>query len=317
MRILLITPAAVHSRNGNRTTAIRWRKIFQLLGHDVTVAQQYQNESADVMIAIHAWRSADAIEQFSAARPNCPLIVVLSGTDAYRFIHSHPETTLQSIQIADRLVGLHSKISQAIPEKYRNKVHVIYQSAEFTTCKKHNTEAFKVCVAGHLRTEKDPLRPAYATRALPKNSNIEIHHYGKAHSYEWAKQARFEEARNPRYQWHGEISQALLKNEMCGSQLLVLPSIMEGGANIISEALAVSLPIVASKIDGNVGLLGEDYPGYFKTGSSEDLRKLLLQAETNQDYYRKLTDACIKRRHLFSPEKEVSSWKKLLQEICN
>ena len=317
MQILLVTPAAIHSRNGNRTTANRWRKIFQSLGHNVTVVQEYQNEVADVMVAIHAWRSADALLKFSEKHPNLPLIVVLSGTDAYRFIHSHSETTLKSIHLADRLVGLHAKIAQALPQKFHHKVRVIYQSAKRLPKNKKHSKAFKVCVAGHLRDEKDPLRPAYAARALPKNSLIEVHHYGKAHSYLWAKLARFEEARNPRYQWHGEVSQAFLRTKMHQSQLLVLPSIMEGGANIISEAIAVGLPVIASKIDGSVGLLGGDFPGYFETENTQDLRKLLVKAETNPLYFNKLIQACDKRRHLFSLQHERNSWRELFKEVCH
>ena len=316
MQILLVTPAAIHSRSGNRTTATRWKKIFQLLGHNVTVVQQYQNESADIMVAIHAWRSADSIKRFSKTHPNQPLIVVLSGTDAYRFIHTHTDTTIKSIQSADRLVGLHANISQAIPEEYRSKIRVIYQSANFLPRKKTSSKYFKICVAGHLRDEKDPLRPAYAARSLPQHSKIEIHHYGKAHTKDWAKRARSEEARNIRYQWHGEVAQALLTNKMRQTKLLILPSIMEGGANIISESLAVGLPVIASKIDGTVGLLGENYPGYFETGNTQDLRKLLIKAETDLSFLKKLNNACNKRLCLFSHEREINSWKNLFTDVC-
>ena len=58
---------------------------------------------------------------------------------------------------------------------------------------------------------------------------------------------------------------------MAAAKLMVISSVMEGGANVVSEACRIGLPILASDIPGNIGLLGEDYPGYFKTGDSQSL----------------------------------------------
>jgi hypothetical protein len=93
MRIRLITPAPPRSRAGNRTTAARWAGILRRLGHRVDVSVAYGGEAADVMIALHAWRSADAIAAFADRFPERPLIVTLTGTDAYRFIHTDPRLT--------------------------------------------------------------------------------------------------------------------------------------------------------------------------------------------------------------------------------
>jgi hypothetical protein len=81
------------------------------------------------MVALHAWRSAAAIARFAEIYPGRALVVAITGTDAYRFIHSHPEATLRSIALADRLVGLHDLIGETVPPEHRAKVRVIYQSA--------------------------------------------------------------------------------------------------------------------------------------------------------------------------------------------
>lgn len=316
MDIRLISPAAANSRNGNRTTAIRWRNILQALGHRVKVSQHYSGQSADIMVALHAWRSADAIQSFAGKYPDRPLIVALTGTDAYRFILSHPEQTLGSIQLADRLVGLHARIADTVPEEHRSKVHVIYQSTEFKPVRKTSKNGIKVCVAGHLRHEKDSLRPAFAVRALPTISRIQIVHFGKAHTPEWAHEARQEMAKNRHYQWYGEISQSQLRIKFSQSHLLVLPSRMEGGANVISEAIMAGLPIIASKIDGSIGLLGENYPGYFQVEDSDELRTLLLRAENSTKFYRTLIRACKARRSLFMPAREQASWNQLLTDLA-
>lgn len=315
MRIRLITPAPPQSRNGNRTTAARWAAILRGLGHRVQVSTGYAGEPAELMIALHAWRSAAAIERFAAIHPGRPLIVALTGTDAYRFIHSDPEVTLRSIALADRLVGLHAGIADTLAPDQRAKVRVIYQSARPLARRAPVRRRFRVCVAGHLREEKDPLRPAYAVRNLPDDSRIEIRHFGKAHSAEWAEAAQAEMAGNARYRWYGEVPHHRLRAAFARSHLLALPSRMEGGANVISEAVMAGLPVVSSKIAGSIGLLGADYPGYFATADTQALRALLLRAESDHGFYAQLHQACAARRPLFSAEHERDSWRKLLAEL--
>ena len=316
MNIRLITPAASTSLAGNRTTANRWASIFRSLGHSVDISVEYDNQSADLMVALHAWRSAAAITSFSSNYPDRPLIVAITGTDAYKFIHSHPEVTLHSIRCADRLVGLHDLIAEAMPAEHRHKMHVIYQSARALPSRQPVKHDFRVCVAGHLRDVKDSLRPAYAVRSLPASSRIKVEHFGKAHNDDWAKMAKAEMKNNPRYRWHGEVSHAVLRKKYRSSHLLVLPSRMEGGANVISEALVAHLPVIASHIDGSVGLLGKDYPGYFEVENTAQLRKQLLRAETDKEFYRNLESVCEQRRALFTPEQERARWQELLNELC-
>jgi putative glycosyltransferase (TIGR04348 family) len=315
MRIRLITPAPPRSRTGNRATAARWGAILRALGHRVEVSVDYQGEAADLMVALHAWRSAAAIARFAAAHPGRPLIVALTGTDAYRFIHSDPGPTLRSIELADRLVGLHACIADTVPPGHRDKVRVIYQSALPISRRRPALRDFRVCVAGHLREEKDPLRPAYAVRDLPAGSRLRVDQYGMAHSPEWAAAATSEMAVNPRYRWHGEVTQGRLRRVYGSAHLLVLPSRMEGGANVISEAVVAGLPVIASRIAGSIGLLGEDYPGFYPLEDTQALRDLLLKAESDPGFYGRLESACAARRHLFTPERERAGWEALLAEL--
>jgi putative glycosyltransferase (TIGR04348 family) len=242
-------------------------------------------------------------------------VVALTGTDAYRFIHSHPEPTLRSIALAHRLVGLHDLIADTVPLEHRAKVRVIYQSARPIARRSPVKGAFRVCVAGHLREEKDPLRPAYAVRDLPSRSRLRVEHFGAAHTPDWAAAARAEMAANPRYRWHGEIAQGRLRRVYASAHLLALPSRMEGGANVISEAVAAGLPVVASHIAGSVGLLGHDYPGYYPVEDTAALRTLLLRAESDDVFYAALEAGCAARRPLFTPERERAAWALLLREL--
>ena len=316
MHIVIITPAAKKSLNGNRATAQRWSDLLIQLGHKVSIQVEWDEQECDVMIALHAWRSAQAIIDFKNKYPTKPLILAMTGTDLYRFISTNTETTLHSIELADYLVTLHGLAKRVLPESSHHKIHVIHQSAEILPSEtKRSVNTFDICVVGHLREEKDSLRVAYAVRDLPASSRIRVLHYGKAHNEEWAEMAHQEEKNNPRYQWFGEVPHWKVRQAYGRCHLMVLPSIMEGGANVISEATVAGLPVIASGIDGSVGLLGEDYAGYFPVKNTEVLTALLLKAETDNVFLNKLEQQCKQRAELFTPQAEKQAWEDLLNEL--
>src|SRR5262249_674137 len=231
MKISLITPASNPSRGGNRTTAVRWARIFRSLGHRVRIATAYADEAADLMVALHAWRSAGAIERFHERHPQRPLVVALTGTDIYSFIHTHRDTTLRSLDLAHRLVGLHELVPDAVPKPYHDKLRIIYKSAPPLRRRMPPLQhAFEVLVIGHLREEKDPLRAAEAARRLPQASRLRVVHLGAAHERHWAERARAEMARNPRYVWRGEVPGWKGRQASARAPPVGLGSIMEGGA---------------------------------------------------------------------------------------
>ena len=316
MNIILITPAKKQSKTGNRVTASRWERLLRGLGHRVTVQFDWDGTPGDMMVAIHAWRSASSIARFRQQFPGRPLVVALSGTDIYRFRHSHPEETLRSMHLADALVCLHDLVYRAIPEAHRKKLHVIHQSAApLKRVRSPSVRTFDVCIVGHLREEKDPFRAAFAARGLPQQSRLRIFHLGKAHNDEWAGQARTEMEINPRYHWRGEVGAWQVRKEFLKTHALVHSSVMEGGANVVSEALVAGVPVIASDIDGNVGLLGEDYPGYYPVQDTDALSALFQRAENDHDFLQLLQEHGNKHKHLFTPERESSRWQALLNSI--
>ncbi len=305
MRIHLITPAKPGSRAGNRATAVRWARHLRALGHRVTIATDYGGEAADAMIALHAWRSADAIARFAKDYPDRPLIVALTGTDIHRFQFSHPVPTRRSMALADGLITLHDQVAAHIPARFRNKISVVHQSARPPARRRASSASrFDVCVIGHLRAEKDPLRAAHAARRLPASSRARVTQLGQAIGPEWARAAKAEAARNPRYRWLGEVSPARVRETMRTSHVMVISSVMEGGANVVSEAAVAGLPVIASRIPGNVGLLGRDYPGYFPVGNTRALARLLRRAEEKPDFLARLGRAVATRAKLFRAPRE-------------
>lgn len=313
MQISLVTPAGKQSRSGNRQTAVRWARVFRDLGHRVRVAEQDTTPSADMMVAVHAYRSAESIRAYADRYPDRPLVVLLAGTDVYRFQDTDPVATLGSMERATALIGINELVHRSIPERFHKKLRVILQSADplpFPRARSKRT--FDVCVAGHLRDEKDSLRAALAARLLPETSRLRVVLLGKAHNASWQRAAEKEAARNDRLIWRGEVARWQVRRQFARSHAMVISSVMEGGANVVSEAIAAGLPVIASDIDGNLGLLGEDYRGTYRVGDEADLARVLNEAETNPAYLRDLTAQLCARQRLVTPAAEMAAWRKLL-----
>ena len=315
MKIQLVTPAPLKINNGNKITAVRWAGILKQLGHQVRVTQRYDGKACDLLIALHARRSYDSIQRFHDRQPNLPLIVVLTGTDVYRDIHVDPKAQ-QSLELATRLVALQKMALRELPRRLQAKTQVIYQSAEAVQASTAKQSAsFDVCVVGHLREEKDPLRTAIAVRNLPAESRIQVTHVGQALDLRLGAAANAEAARNPRYRWIGQLSHRLTRAKMAASDLVCITSKMEGSSNVLSEAIASGVPVVASKIPGLVGTLGAEFPGYYPFGNTAKLRRLLLQLEGDKGVYQALKRYCRELAYLVKPKRELDSWRKLIREI--
>jgi putative glycosyltransferase (TIGR04348 family) len=315
MKIHLVTPAPPGSRKGNRVTALRWARLLRSLGHRVAVIQEYAGRPCELLIALHAGRSAPSVARFRREHPDRPLVLALTGTDLYGDIHTSPDAQ-RSLELATRLVLLQPEGVAELPEALRSRARVIFQSVVPPRRRRApRADVFEVCVLGHLRPVKDPLRAARAARLLPATSRLRVVHLGAALSADMADQAQAEMAANPRYRWLGERPRGRALYVLSGCRLLALTSRLEGGANAVSEALAVGVPVVSSRIAGSVGLLGADYPGYFPYGDTRALAALLLRAETDTAFYDDLRARCKRLRGLTDPARERKSWEQLLAEL--
>jgi putative glycosyltransferase (TIGR04348 family) len=313
MRIALITPYGPKHQNGNWHTAARWATFLREAGHRVDVSTTWENEPADAMIALHARRSAPAIHAFAAKHPDRPLIVVLTGTDLYRDIRHDTDAQL-SLELAHRLVVLQEKGVEEMAPELAAKTRVIYQSAPDIPRQPLSKDAFEVLVIGHLREEKDPYRTALAAALLPEHSRIRITHLGRALSTEIEEETKLLQSQIPRWRWLGEMPHEAVIDRLSRAHLMVVSSRMEGGANVICEALAADVPVIASDIPGNIGMLGKDYPGYYPVGDEQKLAQLLTRAESDGDFYAGLASLCHARRVLMTPEREAASVRQLVAE---
>jgi putative glycosyltransferase (TIGR04348 family) len=281
------------------------------------VVPEYASQPCDVLVALHARKSAPSVQRFRDVHADRPIVLVLTGTDLYDEIRSCQDAR-RSMELATRLVVLQPAGLAELSEAVRGKTRVIIQSADRPRQPAAPDQSiFQVCVLAHLRPVKDPLRTAFAARLVPANSKTHVIHLGSALDATLADEARKEMAINPRYRWLGERPQAQALRILTNSRLMVLTSRLEGGANAVSEAIACSVPVISSRIPGSIGLLGDEYPGYFPVGDTKSLAELLSRAETDAGFYESLTSWCERRAALFDPAKERQAWEELLHELAS
>ena len=307
MRIALVTPAGAGSRAGNRHTALRWAAMLRAAGHRVTVGTVWRpQDPAHLMLALHARRSHASIKAFAQAHPGRPLVLALTGTDVYQDIRNSREAQ-ESLQLADRFITLQRLAAREMAPVLRRKVTVVVQSS--STQRRHRPVArgFRATVIGHLREEKDSLRSLAALRLLPERAGFQLIQLGEALDATLARQAKAAMRRDARYRWLGSVPHATALRWLASSHVLVVSSRMEGGANVVSEALRIGVPVLASRIPGNVGLLGAGYPGYYPTGDEAALAALLTRAQADPGFYRRLLHWMRKLRPMVAPRNEAAA----------
>jgi putative glycosyltransferase (TIGR04348 family) len=313
--VVLVSPSMAESNNGNWHTAHRWSKFLR--GYcDISLMPRWPSDPAQIkenhaektgvaphaMIALHARRSAASIRAWAHAWPGKPLIVVLTGTDLYRDI-ADDRAAQESLALATHLVVLQDAGLYALPPACLPKTQVIYQSAPALKPARKSNRRFRVLMVGHLRDEKDPLTFMRAA-ARTFEDRIHFEQIGMALEGRFAEAAHAAEQASARYRWLGGLERPSTRQHIKQAHVLVNCSHMEGGAQVILEAVQSGTPVLASRISGNVGMLGADYAGYFEPGDDARLSALVRRCAAEADFLALLQSQCSQRAALFDPQQE-------------
>lgn len=309
---MIVTPAFADANNGNWQTARRWARMLGA-AYRVRLAAAWDGGEEALMLALHARRSAASAARWRALRPSAPLIVALTGTDLYRDI-AEDAAAQASLQFADRLIVLNELGVRALPERFRSKTRVVLQSCVARQSGVKTQRHLRALMVGHLRAEKSPGTFFDAARLLAHRHDILLDHVGAALDPALGAQASSLTAEHTHYRWLGALAHADTRKRIQAAHVLVHPSRMEGGAHVVIEAVRSGTPVLASRIDGNLGLLGEHYGGCFPVGDSQALAALLQQLRDEPAMLVHLQQQCNERAPLFDPARESAALHALVSE---
>ena len=312
--IVIVTPALASANNGNWQTAWRWQRMLAQV-HSARITDRWPDEKADedrLMIALHARRSAPAIEAWVQRHGPQRLVVVLTGTDLYRDIATDTQAQ-RSLDVATRLVVLQDEAPRSLPVQHRAKTRVVFQSTTARQPLPKTGRHLRAVMVGHLRDEKDPLTLMAAARLLRPDEGILIDHIGRPLDPALERAAHETMAACPHYRWLGGLPHGATRTRIQRAHVLVHASRMEGGAHVIMEAVCSGTPVVASRMDGNVGMLGRGYAGYFAVGDAQGLADALRQCRT-PGRLEQLMAQCALRAPLFAPRAEQAALLRLVDE---
>ncbi|MBL8359720.1 MAG: TIGR04348 family glycosyltransferase [Rubrivivax sp.] len=298
----VVTPALASANNGNWQTASRWARW--LSGHyRVRLVDRWDGGDDDLLIALHARRSAASVQAWREQLVARPLVVVLTGTDLYRDVPVDAAAR-RSLELADRLVVLQALGVQSLPEAMRAKAFVSVQSCSAWQPHEKTRRRLRALAVGHLRDEKDPRTYFEAARRLAARDDIVLDHIGASLSEPLAHEARETMAAAPNYRWLGGLPHGTSRARIRRAHVLVHMSRMEGGAHVVMEALRSGTPVLASRIDGNLGMLGDDWPALFEAGDAAGLAAALERLRDDPAMLADLTARALARAPLFDPARE-------------
>jgi putative glycosyltransferase (TIGR04348 family) len=326
--VVIVSPALADANNGNWQTARRWQAMLSRV-HRTRIVNQWPdvfghedkaNDVAedDVMLALHARRSAASVQAWHSLRGSRGLVVVLTGTDLYRDI-AHDQAAQASLDMAQRIVVLQPLGLDELRPAWRDKAQVVLQSVPMRQTLPKTRHHLRALMVGHLREEKSPDTYMQAARLLSFDEGILLDHVGRALEPAWEKQARHTQVECLRYRWLGELSHALTRQRIQRAHVLVHASRMEGGAHVIMEAVCSGTPVLASRVPGNVGMLGEAYEGYFEWNDPASLARLLRRCADGlydrDPLLDRLAAQCAELAPRFAPQAEWAVLAQVLQSV--
>lgn len=316
MKILVTTPYERDSLQGNTVTAKRVVSILIEAGMDANLLSKGEPVGfADVMIGLHARKSAHFIDEFLAVNPAGKVIVYLTGTDLYDEIPNGSGICEKSMDLADALVVSQEASLASVPERHRSKAVVVHKSIQLPMLESRvGVDSKLFTVIGHLRAVKQPFIAVESIQLL--DDSLRLVMLGKEVDSDSGEISRKWQAQEFRFKWLGGVEYREALQWIQRSVATINTSLLEGGANSVGESIVLGVPVLASKIEGNIGMLGDDYAGYFSPDSKQELADLIHRVIHDFDFLQKLREQVNMRGKKFLRENEKRDWINVIQKIA-
>jgi len=102
----------------------------------------------------------------------------------------------------------------------------------------------------------------------------------------------------------GWLNPQQIKRVYRQAHLFVLSSLCEGMPNVLLEAMASGLPVIASRVTGNTDLIEDKVNGYlFTPENPEELAQVIFSMMNNEKTREKIAQDGLKKVHLLSWDK--------------
>lgn len=313
MKVCVASPYPLSELKGNSVTTKRIVEILQEGRIDARGSHLYDGLPADVLISLHAVKGAPAVEEFCEKRPEGRVVVLIAGTDLYDTLPKGSEAGYRALEKADRIVVVQETAVQRLPEIFQEKAVVVPNSLDPISVEANPGESpFIISVVGHPRPVKRPFLTIESVSKHPEWEDLEVWLIGKALDDESRRKAEEWGEKDARFRWFGGLPREEALKLLAKSNLTVNSSVSEMGANAILEAMTIGVPVLASRVEGNEGLLGEDYPGYFDEDELENVLQAVVDKRVDlKEWVRLATE----RLPLFSRERESACWLELLEDL--
>ncbi len=311
MKLCVASPYPLNSLKGNSVTAKRTVDLLVAAGVDARASCGFDGDDADILIALHAVKGAGAVRDYRAAFPDGIVIVLITGTDLYQDLPAGAKGGRETLEASDAIVVVGEIMIKSLPPKIQEKAVVVPKSLDEITIPRMPSGSMTLSVIGHLRPVK---RPFMTIEAIARNPHwrVEVNQVGEALTDECAAEAELWQEKDRRYRWLRGLPREESLRICAASDLTINTSELEGGPNAILEAMMIGVPVLASDIDGNRLLLGDDYPGYFQEGELEQCLREFVTGGVDVVRWRQMVQH---RASLFTAKRETSCWLELIEKL--
>lgn len=312
MQVVISSPYAIDSLHGNTVSAMRIAGILEESGHVVEVIESGDSIADDsgALIALHARKSHVSVVAMKRQSSESKVILYLTGTDLYEDIPNGCPQAIESLELADTIVVSQEASFQSVPEAYQGKTRVVYNSIILPHLEPVDREVDLFVIASHLRSVKQPFFVVEALKLLEEDVRVKL--MGAEIDIGNAELATKLSSDDSRFEWLGEQTYEQTLTWMRRSMATINTSLSEGGANSVGESIALGRPVLASRIEGNIGMLGAEYDGYFDSDSPAALAELMKRICNDDSYLKHLEQQVLKQSAKYSRVNEAKGWLALL-----